>query len=153
MNQGQRANKSGKLLEELAGHIASQYGYDYIGYKDYLRHTPHKAIVKGWPYQSIYGHESRGDGAVVVGGTVKVWIEAKRQNVPGSVDEKMPYVMANAARAWVKLAPTVIIIMQGDGFKEGARQWTQLEADKHPNILVMDASSFLNWFYKNESSL
>lgn len=48
-------------------------------------------------------------------------IECKWQQSAGSVDEKLPYLYLNTIEAMPE--KHIVIIIDGDGFKEGAKKW------------------------------
>lgn len=152
---GAAANKSGKLLENIAGILCEQYGYEYMSYKDWARFgDTGKCIIRGYPYPTIYNHNGRGDGTIIANGRMRVWLEAKRQMTTGSVDEKFPYVLANAIERWRRQAEHVCIVHQGNGFKEGAIFWLKAESAKANRtkarseglIHVQTMGEFLDWF-------
>lgn len=162
---GSSATTSGTLLEAIVSQLCTVYGYDYYSFRDYdrLKVKPAtKCIVKRWPYTTIYGEQGYGDGTIInERGEIIAWIEAKRQKVSGSTDEKMPYVFYNARLVWTKTAPEVFIVLQGKGFKEGAIKWIKTMSEKH-NILinkpldngkihVVSPGEFIDWIDQQEN--
>lgn len=87
--------------------------------------SPSPALVKHLPYTSIYGsNRSKSEFGLVAPGGAITRIECKWQNVPGSVDEKFPYVVENALAVPER---QVLIVVGGDGFKQAAIEWLMRE--------------------------
>lgn len=83
---------------------------------------------------------------------LEIRIECKWQQSSGSVDEKLPYLYLNCIEAMPE--KDIIILIDGDGFKEGAIRWLRNAVKKklytsslnvEKNILVMDLKGFLTW--------
>lgn len=109
-SHGQRANKAGQILEgvvrsTLAGPQA--FGFEVLGNIDYekARKTnlplPPRYLVKGPPYETIYGTKGKTEfrlhcanvsptKAFPLKGEFVCRIECKYQATAGSVDEKFP---------------------------------------------------------------
>lgn len=77
LSQGAKANVNGAKLESRIEVLLDYLGIEYI--------TQHR-------YDSIYGHRAKMDFYLT---KHDIAIEAKNQEVAGSVAEKIPYVMAN----------------------------------------------------------
>ena len=82
-------------------------------------------VLLNAPYRSIYGHEARVEFMLYLGGETYL-IEAKRQTSSGSVDEKLAFVRLNALHN--RDRHRFVLVMEGDGFREGARRWIEHEA-------------------------
>ena len=148
---GNKANKSGSLIAEATEALTNLHGYTAVNFNQWQPRSQPKAIVRRWPYRTVYGTTGYGDACLVAGR--KVWIEAKRQMVSGSVDEKFPYMFQNAKQAWSEEADVVAIILQGEGFKPGAVEWLKREANNHnatrsaseAPIYVFSIGEFIDW--------
>jgi hypothetical protein len=77
LSQGAKANVNGAKLESRIEALLISLGIDYV--------TQHR-------YDSIYKHRAKMDFYLPL---YDIAIEAKNQEVAGSVAEKIPYVMAN----------------------------------------------------------
>ena len=82
-------------------------------------------VLLNAPYRSIYEHEARVEFMLYLDGQTYL-IEAKRQTSSGSVDEKLAYVRLNALHN--RDRHRFVLVMVGDGFREGARRWIESEA-------------------------
>ena len=71
----------------------------------------------------------------------KLAAEIKWQEVSGSVDEKFPYILENIRK---KSPFKTIIIMDGDGFKEGIKEWLYSQVDDK-FIGVFSLTEFIKW--------
>ena len=80
MNQGLKANISGNNLEERIASMLSSKNIEFI--------KQHK-------FTSIYGTNAKMDFYIT---SLDLAIEAKNQEVSGSVAEKLPYVLLNLAQ-------------------------------------------------------
>ena len=67
-------------------------------------------------------------------------IEAKWQQVGGTVDEKYPYFVMNI---WSSEYST-ILVLDGGGYREGAEQWLR-SMQKQNLIHVFDMGEFQGW--------
>lgn len=68
-------------------------------------------------------------------------IEAKWQDVGGSAEEKLPYLVLNAKHRYPY--PTIVII-DGKGWSEGAIEWLRAQVDDHL-IAVYSTREFISW--------
>lgn len=69
-------------------------------------------------------------------------IEAKWQDVPGSAEEKLPYLVTNIKNRYP--CPTIIVI-DGHGFTDGARDWLRDEVDNDKLLAVFSIKEFISW--------
>lgn len=102
-SQGEAASNSGKYGEYLIAKEFSNKGIIILGYKDYEKYKTFfdkkTVVVKNYHYINHFGTKARLDFAVIKNGKKILGIEVKRQNVPGSVDEKMACVAMNGCES------------------------------------------------------
>jgi len=147
-SQGGRANLSGLGLEDRIEATLADTGFEIIPYADWdearLYESEHpRLVVLDPPYTSIYGHRARIEFRVIDGAR-QILIEAKRQNVPGSTDEKLPYVFQNAL-ANISDDVAFVLVMEGDGWKPGAVVWIRAQADATEGFDVFTFGEFQDW--------
>jgi len=96
-------------------------------------------LWKNVPYESIYGTKCRSEFVLNYAGR-RIRIECKSQQSPGSVDEKLPYLVKN----FTEKVPEeeTIIITNGSGFRDGALEWLR-EACMGTKCIVHTSSSFI----------
>ena len=145
MNQGSKANYSGRKLEREVELFLIGCGVESLKYSDYMDGM-NNIVLKQPPYRSIYNNNSRLDFLLKLHGKDDIWIECKQQNVAGSVDEKLPYIMENAIHSLIN--GKVIIILEGNGFKPGAVEYMKSRSKeiKHKDIKVFNLFEFKEWF-------
>ena len=169
---GKKANRNGKILEEMLIPTFINHGYFYInekieytkkngdtGYKDKyskremenIKNEKEKYFIKDVEYTSIYKHKSRTEFLVVNKRlNRKFRIECKWQQSNGSVDEKLPYLYLNCIFAFEE--NEVIIVIDGKGQKQGAIDWIKEKANSNwlnedgKTIRVMNLTEFTTWF-------
>ena len=110
-------------------------------------------LLRNVPYTTLYG--GRGYTEFLLKSqsyNLEVRIECKWQQTAGSVDEKLPHVYLSAAEAVPE--NNVIILIDGDGFREGAISWLKNiteerkytpEDKQEKNISIMNSTAFLTW--------
>jgi len=122
--QGAKANKSGSTAERVIASVLSSYG---------IRFEQQKRIGL-----SIYSHELRADFYLPDHDLI---IESKWQDVTGSADEKLPYLVANIREHYPY---PVILVLGGTGWKRGAVEWVRRQID-NKLIDVMGVEQFMKW--------
>jgi len=142
--QGARANKAGKKLEELVIAEFAKRGIYSVTYKEWLSNKSTNVLVKNVPYVTIYGRRGRSEFVLVREGFPDVRIECRSQQVAGSVDEKLPYLFNNAVACKEHV---VLLVVEGEGFKKGAKGWLsdQAASIRHKNIHVHSFAEFQDW--------
>ena len=102
-----------------------------------------RIVIKNAPYSTIYGHRARIEFLIILGAERQILVEVKRQRVSGSTDEKFPYVYLNA----LKNIPDreLILVLDGNGWKEEAVAWIKQRADNTKGFSVVDPAGFLVW--------
>ena len=102
-----------------------------------------RLVLLNAPYRSIYEHEARVEFMLYLDGETYL-IEAKRQASKGSTDEKLAFVRLNARHN--RDRHRFVLVMEGNGFREGARRWIARESasdDRFDVLTTLD--SFRIW--------
>ena len=157
LSQGAIANRNGKQFEEMCITLFENHGFEILTIAKYRKlenrgELPDKYVLKNAPFQSIYNHTGKTEFLMVDKTNTQairmIRIENKYQESAGSVDEKFPYMLLNAIQAYPE--NEVILVVDGNGYKPGARQWLQdrinenwLDYDK--DIKLMNIMQFVNW--------
>ncbi|MBE6423073.1 PD-(D/E)XK nuclease superfamily protein [Succinivibrio dextrinosolvens] len=155
--QGTLANSNGKVVETMLLPLFTKNGFEVLSYKDYSKLTaesrPPKYVIKEVPFTTIYNAPGRTE-FVIVDTTQNrtIRIESKYQATAGSVDEKYPYMFLNAVEQYPE--KEIILIVDGDGYKAGAREWLERKINenwldfkgKGKTIKLMKIIEFINWF-------
>ena len=143
--QGGQANRTGKALETFIENILLSSGYEKRNGKlfmpaIYLEQPIYSRQFKLRP--SVYNHDYRCDFMVYHPEKHPncLIIEAKWQHTSGSVDEKFPYFVMNLKKFEYKS----IIVLDGDGYKRGAKKWLDDQVDDKL-LHVFNMSEFQSW--------
>jgi len=72
-------------------------------------------------------------------------IESKWQDVPGTAEQKLCYVVLNALEG--RYPCPVIIVIGGSGFTNGCRSWVRRQADAD-KLTVFSWEEFASWLLK-----
>lgn len=150
--QGQNANKSGKWLENQVEETLGAYGIPSMffrkvgtkfGKKIMEQNTP-GFLLKNVPYTNMLGGESRGEFVLQRTNKGPVRIECRKQDVAGSVDEKIPYLIGNCYAFEEK---DVILILEGEGMRKEAKRFAINAAKSiaYKNVMVMTLNQFKAW--------
>ena len=131
-SSGTLANENGSVLEKFIEHNLLNKGYTYVNRKDFSAATYLKQPIYSYQFfvgQSIYDtpvycdyiiyHPDKWPECLV--------IEAKWQQVGGSVDEKYPFTILNIK---TRSSYTTILLLDGGGYKKGAEKWLRGQVDK-----------------------
>lgn len=145
---GKEANISGRRFESEVRRELKAHGFTVVRYSAYMenpdKYTYKKLALSNVPYQSIYGHNARGEFLLKIHGrTRNIIIEARRQKVSGSVDEKLPYVYLNALKTAKE--KDVFFVYQGEGWKPKAIKWIKTKAKETQGFDVMSLTQFTTW--------
>ena len=110
-----------------------------------------KVVVRNMPFTTIYNSQGKTE-FVIMAGVQRIRVESKYQCTSGSVYEKYPYMLLNAIYQYVERE--VILVVDGGGYKPGARQWIAnmlmsnwmgyREMGKSINLFSI--AEFVNWF-------
>jgi len=143
---GKTANKTGKALEEFITHSLKETDYTLVEKKNWktARYLDQPIYTRQlFICKSIYGTNVYGD--FVIFHPQKhpdcLVIEAKWQQVSGSVDEKLPFLVNNIKQ---KFPIDAIIIIDGGGQKKGAIEWVKTQIGGRL-LNVFSMSSFQKW--------
>jgi len=133
-SQGSRASHNGQAAEDVVAAILRMCGYQ-----------PVRQYGIGY---GIYGTSLRADFFVehAPGFPHGLIIESKWQEIAGSADEKLPYLVANVLHCYP--APT-IIVLHGGGFRPGAERWLRTQVDGARLFAVLRLEEFLTWCNRN----
>lgn len=140
------AVENGRSLEEDFVSLLVSFGFRYMKYRDFqkLYDKNGRFVLADVPYTTIYGMNGRSEYLIhYISDGLKHRVECKEQNVAGSVDEKLPYLMANCLEAFPE--KNIIVIHRGSGFKTGAIPWLKKKAKENShikNIQVFDLPEF-----------
>jgi hypothetical protein len=146
-SSGARANRTGNQLERFVEQALQDRGYIEVPNHKYQlftdRHTASgRQYARHVPVDTtVYGTKRVCDFLIVnealfPGGLI---MECKWQQSGGSVDEKYPFLVLNVVKTNV---PT-IILLDGSGYKIGAKQWLQRQArPDHALREVWDMADF-----------
>lgn len=127
--QGQRANQNGQTAEIVI---------------DAVLHQKRLAAVRQYPIGlGIFGTPIRVDFYLPIapGYPSGLILEAKWQEVGGSVDEKLPYLLANIQHCYPSPA---IVVIDGLGFRSGAIAWLRTQVGGNL-IAVQNLQEFVTW--------
>ena len=151
MTEGTRANRSGFRLESWVEDHLAECGYNEVSAKAFMEQTAGdepcfaKQCVIG---KSIYGTKRKVDFVL---SHPELWpaglvIQCKWQASSGSVDEKYPYEVACINHL---LLPT-IIVLDGGGYKPGAKAWLLGPAGFGHLLHVFDMGQFARFCSRGE---
>ena len=147
MNQGRQANITGRMSENQIRERIKSAGYMEIKNKDFSIHTKsffNNIFVRQCLIGTgIYGTKLYADLLLYhkEKHPNKLAIEIKWQQVSGSVDEKFPYIVENIKK---KFPCSGIIILDGNGYKKGAKKWLEDQVD-NKFLGVYSLSGFIKW--------
>lgn len=129
MSSGTKANSSGKAAE----HIIT-CALEYRGFK--IR----RQYIAG---TNLYGGELKIDIFIdkLKNFCQGLAIESKWQDVRGTIDEKIPYLVANIKNCYPCPA---IIVLHGGGIRKGAVMWAKSQVDDKL-IAVYSLEEFISW--------
>lgn len=154
LSQGAKANLNGKIFEDICIPIFKNYHYAIFQQSE-IKHNPsiiegvEKYIIRNAEYTTIYNHKGKTE-FVIVNCDRRIRVENKYQASAGSVDEKFVFTLLNAIEAYQE--KEAIIIIDGGGYKEGAREWVRkkieenwLDFKSQKDIKLMNIQEFIQW--------
>lgn len=153
--QGNLANDTGNNLERTVRDIFSRKGFEIVKYRTWIKNPKlytDELLLENVPFETIYKHQGNTEFLIKSKKyDLEIRIECKWQEVAGSVDEKFPYLYLNCIEAMPE--STIIIIVDGGGYKTGALQWlkevsennTYIKNNKHKDIKIFSLSEFMVW--------
>lgn len=154
--QGALANKSGSVLENLVQGTLQVHGFEVVKYRDYIKKPGEygkELLLKNAPFKTLYGGNGNTEFLLLSEKYgLEIRIECKWQQSAGSVDEKFPHLYLSAVEAIPE--NDVILLVDGNGFREVAVKWLRETAEKRKyipqelsdkSIQVMNSTDFLTW--------
>ena len=156
ISQGGLANKSGSVLEGIVKGALAPHGFNVVQNRDLSKvpkNEQDELLIQNAPYTTLYG--SKGKTEFLLKSKkygLEVRIECKWQQSAGSVDEKLPHLYLSAIDAMPE--NNVIILIDGDGFRDGAITWLRNAVNNRlyipdekrlKNVMVMNATEFMTW--------
>ncbi len=161
MSQGAKANNNGKIFEQQLIPLFKMNGYTVVKHSDYLKRSAEyesleRLVITSYPFMSIYRQKGKTEFLIVNRERHRVIrVECKWQQSSGSVDEKFPYMYLNCVYGYKD--PEVVLIVDGGGYKPGARAWLEqavrvrwlLSEDDPKSIRLMTISEFTAWFNRD----
>lgn len=157
VTQGALANRNGRAVENMIKQTFLTYGIDVFSEsltkrKPSLLHNKDKYVLTNVKYENIYGRNGRSDFLIKNKGK-NTRVEVRFQSSNGSVDEKMPCLLLNAMQFPEK---HVILVVDGDGYRPGAREWLIRQVNDNSlglkaagkKLQVMTIGEFTSWAAK-----
>jgi hypothetical protein len=147
ISSGEKANKTGNLLERFVEQILRGKGYTEFWDHKATAFENRKAIggrqyIKQLPVgQTIYENPRKCDFFIINRELFPddLIIECKWQQVSGSVDEKYPFLLFNIIKTGI---PTVVLL-DGSGYKQAAMKWLKGQVhEKGALIAVWNMAEF-----------
>lgn len=142
--QGQKANTNGRRLEDRVEAVLRKLGTEVVKHKDFdpVSFSNKRVCIKNVPHITPYGGMGRHEFNLINAVPGCVRIECRAQYVSGTVDEKLLYLFESVLIGQENVA---WIILDGDGFKPGAKATLSAKAAavKHKKIQVFH--SFKQW--------
>lgn len=150
-SQGAQANFTGMRLEKYIEHSLIGCGFDLVSDKKALVHNITAFEKPSYAKQvhigdTIYGTDLISDFLLFHPDKwpLGLVIEAKWQQVGGTVDEKYPYFVMNI---WASEYQT-ILVLDGGGYREGAERWVR-SMQRHNLLHIFNMTEFQTWVNKD----
>lgn len=109
---------------------------------------PSRYVIKNYPHPTLYGGKGRKEAFIRADGTDYI-LEAKWQQSPGSVDEKIPYIWESFLESEVK---NWFVVMDGRYWRDGRGKavfaWLNQKAAAtggQRQMVVTDRRGFIEW--------
>ncbi len=135
MNGGTFANRTGRSAEDAIADALTRHRCDFS-----------RQVDVG---VSIYGTTLRADFLLhnITTYPQGLVIECKWQDIPGSADEKFPYLVANVFAG--KYRHPVVAVVYGGGFRPGAVRWLHDQVDVQHLVAVFSFEGLLSWLHRD----
>ncbi|MBD0864771.1 MAG: hypothetical protein GDA36_03735 [Rhodobacteraceae bacterium] len=137
MTKGGRANKRGRVLEMAVNNLLSEEYENAPQDRFFALRSLNQPIFAEQCYagRDIYGKNRRVDFILY---HPTRWpdclvIQCKWQASSGSVEEKYPFEVLSIQKSALK----TIIVLDGEGYSDGAKQWLMNEAGKNKLLYVL----------------
>lgn len=145
--QGGNAVEYGNTLERFVLHILNDRKYEFIPHRRFIAACclEQPIFTQQMPFgDSIYNTPMKADFMLRHHDKWpdRLIIECKWQQSSGSVDEKYPYTVQNIKEQYPCPA---IILLDGGGYKPGAKRWLCEQVDDEKLIAVFSMSEFQKW--------
>ena len=140
---GSGANKSGQRLEDFVASILEEHDYRFIERDKFFPMQKMQQAIYTRQYETnidIYGRKRTVDFILYHPALYQncLVIQCKWQAVSGTVEQKYPFEVLNITQDGYD----TIIILDGRGYSQGARQWLLNQAGKLHLKYVFDQSEF-----------
>jgi hypothetical protein len=157
MEKGATSNVTGNQLEVAVKTVLAGKGFELVKYRVWESNKAafgEELILENVPFTTVYGHKGNTEFLLISKQyDLRIRIECKWQQVAGSVDEKLPYLYLNVVEAMPE--ESVMILIDGGGWKAGAIQWLKDAVDKrkytansNKKIYVFNLTEFFTWANK-----
>jgi len=158
MAKGKSANITGNQLEIAVQTVLLNKGFEIEMYRHWKKKPQDygkELLLKNVPFTTIYGHKENTEFLLISEKyNLRIRIECKWQQSSGSVDEKLPYLYLNTIEAMPE--KNIMILIDGDGFKSGAKTWLRNAVRKNyiqltktrTDVLVFSLTEFFTWANK-----
>lgn len=127
--QGQQAGRNGRLAEHVIADTLTRRGIAFSRQWRIGKSIFHTDLIADFhiPQMPHIG---------------ELAIESKWQQVGGSAEEKLCYLVENIRHCY---PCPVIVVIDGGGFRTGAIQWLRAQADHKQLFAVFSLVEFLTW--------
>ena len=147
---GTQANFTGNALERFVEHHLVTAGYVRVSPRQFKPAIYNEQPIYPRRFRagtSIYETPIYADFAIY---HPQRWpdcliIEAKWQQVGGSVDEKYPYLVMNIQNRYCY---RTVLLLDGTGYKKGAERWVRNQAGSQNLLHVFSMAEFQTWANK-----
>ena len=155
MKKGRQTNITGTQLEKTVQTVLMEKGFELEMYRKWEKNPRDygkELLLKNVPFTTIYEHGGNTEFLLLSEKyNSRIRIECKWQQSAGSVDEKLPYLYLNTIEAMPE--KEIIILIDGDGFKEGAKTWLRnavkeklyTKENNNTNVQVFSLVEFFTW--------
>ena len=140
---GARANRSGERLEDFVAERLDEIGYQKVAPSHFQSSRKEKQPIFSRQYEVEKGIYQKNRHVDIIIYHPHAYpdclvIQCKWQSSQGSVEEKYPYEVLNIQQG----AYDTIIILDGDGYSSGAKQWLLDQKGKNKLKDVMNQGEF-----------
>jgi hypothetical protein len=144
---GKTANETGKILENFINDTLLRRGYEFVNKNKFeiARSLNQKIYTTQMVLcETVYNTKWNVDFVLhnPKEPPLSLIIECKWQQSGGSVDEKYPYLIQNIKE---KSPYPAIILLDGEGYKSGAKEWLKLQVDNKKLLGVFNMGEFTRW--------
>jgi len=156
VKKGIKTNITGTQLEKAVQTVLLEKGFEIEMYRVWNKNPKafgKELLLKNVPFKTIYGHKGYTEFLLLSEKhDLKIRIECKWQQSGGSVDEKLPYVYLNSIEAMPE--KDIMILVDGDGFKTGAKTWIRdaaikklytNEMNQDTTVTIFSLTEFFTW--------